>query len=78
MFRETRLGLFAVFDLRTDKIYVGFPAAVGSAPGVPYEVQKWLFDTVGTDIEWGIVDGQRIGVFLTGQDAIAFKLRFGI
>jgi hypothetical protein len=77
IYRDTRLGMFNIFEINPQKIYVAFPD-IQSYSGIPYEVQEWLFSTVGTDIEWGIRDGRRVGVFLEDQDAIAFKLKFNI
>lgn len=77
LYRDTRLGMFTIFEVNPQKIYVAFPNAQPYS-AVPYDVQQWLLGTVGNDIEWGIVNGRRVGVFLLGQDAIAFKLKFNI
>ena len=42
------------------------------------EYLPWLSEHVGSEIEYGYVNGARVGFYLEPEDAIAFKLRFNL
>lgn len=59
-----------------DTLYVSFlpnPRQDGSYI-IPPEIDQWLTEHKIDD--WGIVKDVKAGVFLSGQDAVAFKLKF--
>lgn len=41
------------------------------------KIYPWLKARNGKEVEWGYVSGIRVGVYLTPEDAIAFRLIFG-
>ena len=58
---------------------ISFPFKWPSGPFgerlMPEEILEWLSDK---DPRWGIINGKRVGVYLRGDDALAFRLRFGL
>jgi len=63
-----------------DTIYVSFPPNPHSTGGyvVPSEVDKWLTENKIDD--WGHSERRegRTGVFMSGEDAVAFRLKFSL
>lgn len=61
-----------------DTMYVSFPANPRHDGSylIPPEVNEWL--RVHNIDDWGIVKGIKSGVFLSGEDAVAFRLRFSV
>jgi hypothetical protein len=42
------------------------------------QVNTWLMEHTDYRIEFGSIDGTRVGVYLEPQDALALRLAFGI
>lgn len=57
-------------------LYVSFPMSPRwpHKRCAPPEVDEWL--TEHNIDEWGMVKESKMGVFLSGEDAVAFKLKF--
>lgn len=57
-------------------MYIAFPVKGynGAEYLIPEGIEEWL--VLNTKPQWGIVKDQRTGVFLSEQDATAFKLRW--
>jgi hypothetical protein len=56
-----------------DTLYVSFPND-GHITWVPPDVNEWLTENKIDD--WGTLKDNRVGVFLSGEDAVAFRLKF--
>jgi hypothetical protein len=58
-----------------DTLYVSFPSdSKTNNYLIPPEIDKWLREHKIDD--WGRIKDVRAGVFLSGEDAVAFKLKF--
>lgn len=58
-----------------DTLYVSFPTNPNTDNYlIPPEVDQWLRENKIDD--WGRIKDKRSGVFLSGADAVAFKLKF--
>ena len=66
-------------DFGDGQVYFDFSNKWASGPYgeriMPYDIAEWLSDK---DAKWGTINGKRVGVFLNGEDASAFRLRFGL
>ena len=56
-------------------IYVAFPYN-GITSKIDKDMEQWLTDN--TTGEWGTVNGAMLGIYLCKEDALAFRLKYGI
>lgn len=70
------LSMMSMRKFSEGVIYVSFPPQGyrDDTYLIPEGLEEWLEQNAKPD--WGIVKGQRAGVFLSEQDATAFKLRW--
>lgn len=66
-------------DNNTNIVYVRFPVRQWQSPtgGLPLpldEKTQWIVDH---KIDFGFINGLVVGAYLTDQDAVIFKLKFG-
>jgi hypothetical protein len=71
-------GMMSIRAFGDDTIYVAFPPNPYSTGGyrVPPDVDTWLTENKIDD--WGVVNDIKAGVFMTGEDAVAFRLKFSL
>jgi len=70
------LDMMSMRKFDEDTIYISFPPMSYSSEEyrIPDGLEEWLEENVRP--QWGIIKGQRAGVFLSEQDATAFKLKW--
>lgn len=56
-------------------IYVTFDKGAFGEHYIPLDIEEWVRDN--TKPNFGYINGKRSGMFLDGEDAVAFKLKFG-
>lgn len=69
-----------VKNMGNGNIYIGFPMNLINPHGdskFPPGVKEWLKENE-IPMRPGVLKGKQVGIFLNGQDAIAFRLRFGL
>jgi hypothetical protein len=57
-----------------ESIYVGFPISRDNAHRIPDGMEQWINDN--TKRTWLHHNGHNTGVYLYGEDALAFKLKW--
>ena len=57
-----------------ESIYVGFPHATADSHCIPDGMEQWINDN--TKRTWLHHNGHNTGVYLYGEDALAFKLKW--
>jgi len=70
------LDMMSMRKFSEDVVYVAFPPKGyhNDSYLIPKGLEEWL--EANTTPDWGVVKGERAGVFLSEQDATAFKLRW--
>ena len=65
-------------EMGNGSIYIMFPIDITDRRRyiIPDELKEWLKQIPKKD--WGYLKDVRSGIFLDGEDAIAFKLKFDI
>jgi hypothetical protein len=71
--------MMVIKNMGDGSIYVGFPVYSDSYSDAEYPpgVKEWLMEQ-SIPIRPGVLKGRQTGIFLDGQDAMAFKLKFGL
>lgn len=67
--------MYTIHEINPETIYLAFPRNQDSTIPDP-EVYEWIIHNIPNP-NWGIVQGQTAGVFLSHEDASAFRLVFG-
>ncbi len=66
-------------ETASDSVYIRFPFAAWQSPTAGLaqplsEETQWLVDH---KIDFGFINGLVVGVYLSNEDAVIFKLKFG-
>jgi len=72
--------MMIVKNMGNGDIYIGFPMNLTNPHSdsiFPPGVKEWLKENK-IPMRPGVLKGRQVGIFLNGQDAIAFKLRFSL
>ena len=68
--------MYTIHEISLDRIYLAFPRD-NNGDNIPDpEVYDWIIKNID-EPNWGIVNNQTCGVFLSHEDASAFRLAFG-
>lgn len=68
--------MYSIHELTPRNFYIAFPSRPDGLHIPSMEIYDWITRNI-PDPQWGIVNNQTVGVFLSHEDASAFKLVFG-
>ena len=68
--------MYTIHELSHETIYLAFPRRPDGLHVPMMEVYEWIIKNIPNP-NWGIVNNQTVGVFLSHEDASAFRLVFG-
>jgi hypothetical protein len=69
--------MYAIFEVRPDTIYIAFPRTAEGNRMPDNNVHQWIFENI-PEPKWGFVNSETVGIFLSHEDAVAFRLVFGL
>lgn len=68
--------MYSIHVLSPTNIYLAFPRRPDGLNIPQMELYEWIVRNI-PEPNWGIVQGRTVGIFLTHEDASAFRLAFG-
>ena len=70
-------NMYSMYEVSPGNMYLSFPRNPDGSCIPDLDIEQWIVNNI-SEPNWGTVNNHTVGIFLSHQDATAFKLRFGL